>query len=486
MKKSLTINYIYNMIYKILILITPLITTPYVSRVLGVENIGIYNYTYSVLSYFVLFGVLGLQMYGQREIAYISDKQDQKNKVFWEIVWTRIITTSISLIIYTIFSLCTEYKFYYLLFGIELIANAIDISWMYYGVEEFKIITIRNVIIKIVGIACIFLFVKSVNDLEKYILCHVLVLFIGNLSLWVGIRKQITKINKPSKECLRHIKVAIIFFLPQCLDSIYMLMDKVMLGNMSSMEQVGIYGQADKIIKMVVTIITSLGLVVSPRIAKSYKDGDENEIKKYMNKSFYFVFFMAFPMIFGLIGVSNTFSNWFFGDGYNGLDQMINILSPIILFMGLNSVIGWQYLMTVGREKDFTKSVAIGATVNFLLNILLIYKLNAVGAALASIISMVLMTIINFYLIRDLIKIKEVLNKIPKILLASIVMFVIIKALQVIDFKPIIITFLQVIIGIISYLSILVILKDEIVKEYYCKIKAKMQLKRATDKKNMV
>ena len=484
MKRSLTVNYIYNMTYKILTLITPLITTPYVSRVLGVENIGIYNYTYSVLSYFVLFGVLGLQMYGQREIAYVSDNREKKNKVFWEIVWTRIATTSTALIIYWIFSAFTGYKIYYLIFGIELIANAIDISWLYYGVEEFKKITIRNVIIKIIGIICIFLFVKDVNDLDVYIICHVLVLLLGNLSLWIGIKKQISNINKPSKACIEHIKFAIIFFLPQCLDSIYMLMDKVMLGNMSSMEQVGIYGQADKIVKMVVTVITSLGLVVSPRIAKSYKEGNENEIKKYMNDSFYFVFFMAFPMIFGLIGVSNTFSNWFFGDGYNGVAQMINILSPLILFMGLNSVIGWQYLMTVGREKDFTKSVTIGAVTNFVLNAVLIIKLNAMGAAIASIISMFIMTIINFYWIKDLIKIKEVLNKMPKLLLASIIMFLAIKPIQVVNLKPIIITFIQVFVGIIIYVVMLIIFKDKMIKDFLYKIVKKVQFNGVKNEKN--
>lgn len=471
MKKSITVNYIYNMIYKILTLITPFITTPYVSRVLGVENIGIYNYTYSVLSYFVLFGVLGLQMYGQREIAYFSDDQEKKNKVFWEIVWTRIATTSIALIIYYIFSTITDYKIYYWIFGIELVANAIDISWLYYGIEEFKKITIRNVIIKIVGIICIFVFVRDSNDLCPYILCHVSVLLLGNLSLWIGTRKQISKIFKPSKECIKHIKAAVIFFLPQCLDSIYMLMDKVMLGKISSMNQVGIYGQADKIIKMVVTVITSLGLVVSPRIAQNYKKGNKKEIKKYMNKSFHFVFFIAFPMIFGLMGVSNSFCDWFFGEEYKGVAQTMAILSPIILFMGLNSVIGWQYLMTVKREKDFTKSVAVGAISNFLLNAILIYKLDAIGAAIASIISMFIMTMINFYLIRDLIKINEVLIKIPKLLFASVIMFLIIKPIQYINLNSFILTVIQVSIGIIVYVGMLTILKEDMLKEMLKKVK---------------
>ncbi len=470
MKKSITINYIYNMIYKVLVLITPLITTPHVSRVLGVENIGIYNYTYSVLSYFVLFGVLGLQMYGQREIAYVSENQEDKNKIFWEILWTRILTTMTALVIYIIFAFFTDYKIFYFIFSIEILANAIDISWFYYGIENFKKITIRNVIIKIIGIICIFLFVKDYNDLNIYILCHVLVLFLGNLSLWIGLKNQITKICRPTINCLKHIKIAFIFFLPQCLDSIYMLMDKVMLGQLSTMEEVGIYGQADKIIKMVVTVITSLGLVVSPRIAKSFKTGNKKEIKKYMFNSFYFVFLLSFPMIFGLIGISDIFSDWFFGEGYDGVSIMINVLSPIILFMGLNSIIGWQYLMTVKREKDFTKSVAIGAVMNLLLNFILIKKFNAVGAALASITSMLIMTIINFNFIKDIIKINELLNIIPKILFSSLIMFLVIKPIELIQINSIVITFIQILLGVLIYAILLIVFKDKFVMKYINKL----------------
>ena len=169
MKKSLTVNYLYNVVYKILTLITPLITTPYVSRVLGVENIGIYNYTYAILSYFVLFGVLGLQMYGQREVAYRYNDKQEKNKIFWGIFWTRILSVGIVLLVYIVFSINSSYKEIYLLFSLELIANAIDISWLYYGNEDLKTITIRNIIVKIIGILCIFLFVRSQEDLKIYV-----------------------------------------------------------------------------------------------------------------------------------------------------------------------------------------------------------------------------------------------------------------------------------------------------------------------------
>ena len=474
MKKSLTVNYLYNVVYKILTLITPLITTPYVSRVLGVENIGIYNYTYAILSYFVLFGVLGLQMYGQREVAYRYNDKQEKNKIFWGIFWTRILSVGIVLLVYIVFSINSSYKEIYLLFSLELIANAIDISWLYYGNEDLKTITIRNIIVKIIGILCIFLFVRSQEDLKIYVLCHTGVLLLGNISLWVGIKREISGFYGISKKCMSHLKKAIIFFLPQCLDSIYMLMDKVMLGNMGDMTQVGIYGQADKIIKMVVTVITSLGLVISPRIAQCFVNKDADGIKKYMKQSFSFVFVLSLPMILGFIVISDSFSVCFFGEGYSGVEDMIKILAPAILFMGLNSIMGWQYLMTVGREKDFTKSVAVGAFANFILNAILIPKMNAKGAAIASIISMIIMSAINFHYIKDVLKLREIITKIVKPLFSSCLMLIILLIISPYMEISLFSTILQVCIGAIIYFGLLLIMKEKMVLSYFFKLKSKL------------
>lgn len=472
-KKSLTTNYLYNVAYKILTLITPFITTPYVSRVLGVTNIGIYNYTYSILSYFILFGVLGLQMYGQREIAYYSEEPDNRTKVFWEIFITRFINILIVSIVYLIFAFISKYKIYYLIFLFELFASAIDISWLYYGIEEFKLITIRNFIIKIVGILSIFIFVKTTDDLLIYILCHAVILFIGNASLWLGIKKYVTVVSIDISNIIKHIKYAAIFFIPQCLDSIYMLMDKVMLGHMTNMDQVGIYSQADKIIKMVVTIITSLGLVVSPRIAQAFKKKDEEQIKNLMLNSFSFVFTLAFPAIFGLISISKSFSIWFFGTGYESVDVIISSLSIIILFMGLNSIMGWQYLMTVKREKDFTISVFIGALCNLLLNIIFIRYLDSLGAVIASIISMLVMTLINYHFIKEFISLSDIRKLLIKPIFSSLVMFAIIFPASLYLENNVFSTLLQMIIGGTIYLVLMYLLKDKIVYSFYGKIKKK-------------
>ena len=153
MKKSIAKNYMYNLIYQILVLILPLITTPYISRVFGAENIGIYSYTISISTYFILFGSLGISVYGQREIAYLQDKKGEYSKTFWEIVILRFITMSIAMFIFYItFVNFGQYKMYYVILLLELLANSLDISWFFVGLEEFKKTVSRNVVVKIISI----------------------------------------------------------------------------------------------------------------------------------------------------------------------------------------------------------------------------------------------------------------------------------------------------------------------------------------------
>lgn len=471
--KSITVNYLYNVSYKILTLITPLITTPYISRILGVDNVGIYNYTYSIITYFVLIGVLGLTMYGQREIAYAQDNNEQRNKVFWELFFIRLFTVGISILIFLIYLKQSQYKEYMFIFLIELIANVFDIAWLYYGIEEFKIITIRNFIIKVIGVVSIFIFVKHKNDLNIYIWCHVLVLLFGNLSLWIGAKKFIGKPIFEFKEIMKHFIPVIILFLPQCIDSVYMVMDKIMLGNISTITEVGLYSQADKIIKMAVTMVTSMGVVISPRIAASFAYGNKGDIRKYLHNSFEFIFITAIPIMFGVIAISNNFVGWFFGSGYEEVISLIKYLSPTIVLLGINSVIGWQYLLSVKREKEFIFSVSIGAISNIFFNNVLISNLKSRGAVIASLISMTIMSIINFIIIRKQISFKHLILRIYKPLIASTFMLVIVYLVGRYLSSSFISTLIQVIIGIIMYVLILLIIKDSILIDYINSLKKK-------------
>ena len=231
-KQSITKNYLYNLSYQILTMFLPLIITPYISRVLGANNIGIYSYTLSVTTFFILFGSLGVALYGQREIAYHQNNKMKYSYIFWEVLILRCISMAISLgIYYFTFGIGNnEYNIYYQILMFEIIGNIIDISWFFQGLEEFKKIIFRNALIKLISLLLIFIFVKRIEDLVIYFFIYVGSTFFGNLSLWLYIPQKIEKINLNKIRVGRHLKPTIALFIPQIAIQLYTILDKVMIG----------------------------------------------------------------------------------------------------------------------------------------------------------------------------------------------------------------------------------------------------------------
>lgn len=476
MKKSITKNYIYNLLYQIIVLILPLITTPYISRVLGARNIGIYSYTISITTYFILFGSLGIAMYGQREIAYIQDDAKKYSKTFWEITLLRFITVGISMIIFWFtFASNGQYNIYYKILLLELLANCMDISWFFQGLEEFKKTILRNIIIKIISVMCIFTFVKTTNDLSIYLWIYVLSTLIGNLSLWPYLTKYLRKVKIKEINVIKHIKPTIELFIPQIAIQIYTVLDKVMIGSIIiDKAEVGYYEQSQKVIKMLLTIVTSLGTVMVPRMANAYVNSNKKQLKEYMQRSFNFVFLLAFPMILGIISISKNFVPLFFGTGYDKVVVLMNIISPILLAIGLSNVIGTQYLLQTKKQKKFTISVVIGAVTNFTINILLIKRYGAIGASIGTVIAEAFVTIIQFWFIREDFNIKEIIKLTEKYLISSVIMFISCIFIGRIINDNLNSIIVQISIGMIIYIGCLIIMKDKFTLSIIVKLKEKM------------
>lgn len=472
-KKSIAKNYIYNLSYQILVIILPLITAPYVSRRLGAENIGIYGYTLSIIAYFILFGALGVSMYAQREIAYVQNDVKKRSKIFFEIIIFRCITMSISIVTYYIFFIKgTQYQLYYSILAVELISTCLDISWFFQGLEEFKKTVTRNIIVKLLSFVCIFIFVKNANDLPMYFIIYVASNFIGNISLWVYLPQYIQKIKINELNIFRHIKPTLGLFIPQIAVQVYTVLDKTMIGNMiENKSEVGFYEQAQKIIKLCLTIVTSLGIVMVPRMASTFANGDKEKIKEYMKGSFRFVYFLAFPIMFGLIAISKRFVPLFFGEGYDDVVNLINVISPIIVFIGISNIIGTQYLLPTKKQKAYTISVAIGAIVNFILNIFLIRKFGALGASIGTVIAEFCVTFIQILSIKEEFKIREIMLLGKNNIIASIVMFICIFIIGRYIQNPYLSCTVQILIGFGIYVFILFLLRDKFVKDMENKIK---------------
>ena len=465
MKKSIKKNYTYNLLYQMMVLILPLITTPYISRVIGAVGIGIYSYTISISAIFILFGSLGISLYGQREIAYIQDQREKETRIFWEIFILRLTTTLIALLIYWLIFVVREkeYSFYYKILAIEIIASIFDISWFFMGLEEFKKTVIRNMLVKMISVLLIFIFVKSKEDLVLYYYIYVFSVILGNISLWIYLPKYIEKINIKSLNIIRHIRPVVSLFIPQIAIQIYTILDKTMIGSIiEDKSEVGYYDQAQKIIKMTLSIISALGTVMMPRIASTYAKGEKNKVKNYMNKSFNLVFFLAFPLIFGINIIADNFVPWFFGNGYEKVALLMKIISPIILFIGLSTVTGTQYLLPLKRQKEFTLSVILGSVINICFNLLLIGKFKSIGASIGTVIAEFTVTAVQAYFVRKDFNFKKVLLLSKNYIISSIAMFVLCFGLSnLINKNAILSICLQVILGAITYFIILFLMKDQ-------------------------
>lgn len=470
-------NYLYNLSYQILILIVPLITTPYVSRVLGAKGVGTFSYTNSIVQYFILFGCIGLNLYGQREIAYVQHEKDKRNKVFWELVILRIITVSISIIVFY-FTLASHGKYapVFFIMCLDILASMVDISWFFQGIEDFKKIVVRNFIIKIIGVALIFLFVKSSDDLLLYIMCQSATLFLGNISMWAYIPKLVDKIIVKELEIKKHIRPTIVLFLPQIAISIYTILDKTMIGFLTgSEEEVAYYEQGQKIVKIVMTFVTSLGTVMMPRVANLFKQNEMEKVKNYLAKSFRFVFFLSFPMMFGLIAVSGNIVLWFFGSGYDKVVPNMMVIAPILVIIALSNLMGNQFLLPTGRQKEYTLSVVTGCVVNFVLNLLLIPFFLSIGAAIATVIAETSVTGVQVYFTRKDFKFGEIISSNKHYIISSLIMFVPTYLLAKILPSNIINTFICVAVGGLIYVGLLFVMKDETLFEVISKIKGRFE-----------
>ena len=479
MKKSISKNYFYNLCYQILVIVLPLITTPYLSRALGAEAIGVYGYTLSIATYFVLFGSLGVAMYGQREIAYLQDEKKKRTITFWEIFLMRCCTMSISIIMFgLIYTRNGEYAIYYRILIIEMINQLLDISWFFQGLEEFKKTVVRNLIVKIIFVACIFIFVKTPADLVKYIFIASIAGLLGNVSIWMYLPKYLEKIKLKELNLIKHLRPTISLFIPQIAVQIYTVLDKTMIGQIcEDKSEVGFYEQAQKIVKLLLTVVTSLGTVMTPRMANTFAKGDMEQMKKYLLRSFSFTFLLAFPVMAGITLVAKEFVPIFFGDGFEKVIILIQVISPIVLFIGMSNILGYQYLLPAKRQKEYTFSVTAGAAINFILNIIFINKFNSIGASIATVIAEISVAAIQCYFARDILNASEIAKVVKNYVIATILMIGLTYGVNwILGLTGIISVCIQITVGVMSYGISLIILKDEFIN--YVKERVLNALKR--------
>ncbi|MCD8158164.1 MAG: flippase [Clostridiales bacterium] len=478
--KSIKVNYIFNLVYEVFALLTPLITTPYISRVLGAEGVGVYSYTNSIAQYFILFGNLGVATYGQMQIAGCREDRKQTSRVFYELWILRALTMALSLGIYILIAfLTTEYREERLILGILLFASIFDMTWLFRGIEDFSKVVIRNFIVKIVMIAAIFSFVKTKDDVDVYILLVALSTLLGNLTFLFSMRNVLCRVELKSLRIFRHTKQCLIFFIPTIATSVYTLLDKTMLGILTEgTSQNGYYEQAHKIEQILLVAITSLNTIMRSRMSYLYQQGKLDEMRKRLNRSISFIMLISIPIAAGLIGIASNFIPLFLGNGFEESVVLLQIFSLLLIVIGLSNCLNTHFLGPSGRQGKNNYVLAAGAVINFVFNYFTIPVYGAVGAACASVLAETLILIGYLFLIRDFFKFKTMLKLGWRYITAGIVMGFMVYYIGEILNKPLIGLFLQVVLGVVSYGLIIIALRDpfmaEIKKQFFCKVKTKV------------
>lgn len=386
---SLKKNLAYNVAYQILVIILPLITAPYVSRVLGADGLGTYSYIFSIVTYFGLFGMLGIANHGNRSVALVRDNRQKVSEAFSNTYIIQLCTTVIALLLYFLFIYCwfSGDKTIAYIESIIVLSYVLDITWFFFGLEQFAVTVTRNAIIKIATVVAIFIFVRSREDLWIYALIMSCGMLFSQIYLWLRIRKY-ADFCKPSwSQVKSNIKPVLMLFIPAIAYSIYKLLDKVMLGAMSSMSQVGLFDNAEKIINIPSSLITAFGTVMMPRITVLLGTGDEHRIS-YLNKiSVRYFTLLVVGAAFGLAGICNVLAPVYFGSEFVGSAPIIAGLGFSLIFVTWANVIRTQYLIPNKLDKPYVISSVIGALANLAVNIILIPKFAGIGAMIGTIIA---------------------------------------------------------------------------------------------------
>ena len=388
MGKSIKVNYFLNMSYQVLVLLVPIVTTPYIARTLGAEGIGIYSYTYSVVSCFVLAAVMGTTSYAQRTIAYYQNDVVERSRKFFDVFSFRLVTTLLWSAVYCVYlaSGFCKYKVPALVQMLYLVAVAADVSWLFQGMEEFKKIVVRDTLTKLLNVFLLFLMVKSPDDVVVYTGILGGMTLLGNLSVWPYVPRLVCAIPMREWRPFKDVREIFLLFIPTIAIQLYSVLDKMMIGAFSpSAAENGYYEQTEKVVRVALMVVTSLGTVVAPRIAQLYHKQDEARIKSYLKKSFQFVWLLGVPIMCGLIGFAHLFVPVFYGPGYEKIEILMPIYSCVVVAVSISNVVGVQYLIPTKQQNVYTMAVVTSAVVNVAMNAVLIPRFLSVGAAAASV-----------------------------------------------------------------------------------------------------
>lgn len=421
---SIQKNFIYNVLYQILVILLPLITAPYISRTLGATATGIYSYTNSIAYYFLMVAMLGIANHGNRSIAAVRDNQEKLNKTFSSIYLLQAGLYCVSIVLYLVYVFCMakDNKLIFLFQTFYVVSGLFDISWLFFGLEKFKLTVARNTIIKLCTVVCMFLFVHQPEDLWKYTLIMSVGTLVSQMYLWMYVKETVSFRRVSAKEVFSNLKPVLILFVPVLAYSVYKIMDKIMLGNISTYDQVGFYQNAEKIINIPMGIITALGTVMLPRMSNIIARGEKEKTVQYIRVSIKLVTILCSAIGFGLMGISQILAPVYLGSDFKACSSIISLLSITVFFIAWANVVRTQYLIPNHYDKVYLTSTILGAVLNLGVNYMLIPVYQSDGAAIGTIIAEFSVMAIQMFAVRKELPVWKYLISYIPVLLSGLVM----------------------------------------------------------------
>lgn len=459
-------NFIYNILYQLLTIVTPLFVTPYVSRILQPEGVGVYAYAYATANYFVLVTMMGVNNYGNRMIAKNRENREKLSCVFWGIYLMQMSFSIVCVIGYILMVILFNYNDIYWVMLLYVISAGLDITWFFQGLEEFRITIGRNAVVKIISIICIFTFVKSESDVMAYALIMVGAILLNQLLLWPFVPKFVDCVRIKLHNIVMHVKPNLILFIPTMAISFYRVMDKIMLGAMSGTVEVGFYDSTDKLISLPLCIVTAFGAVMLPRMSNLVNKLKENQLGEIVQQSLALVILISTPIITGMISIITDFVPFYYGPGYEKCVILFYILLPSTLFIAMANVIRTQVLLPNELDKVYVWSCVLGAITNVIINILLIPRQGSIGAAIGTLVTEIIVFFVQIAYTRKYINFVQIFRFILIVLSCSCLMGIIVYNLNIsfgnVISRLIIKIFMGMVIYLISILFFIKVTKNEI------------------------
>lgn len=469
--KNVAKNFFYQSIFQVVKIIMPIITIPIVSNVLGPKGVGLYSYTFSIAQYFVLAAGLGVTIYGNREIALVWNS-DKKNisKTFWEIVNLKGLITLIVLIMYLLMIIFLDNKSFLLAQSLIILSVLLDISWFFMGVEDFKKTSMCNLLVQFVVFICILLFIKTENDTLKYTLIQAGGTFFSQLTVWLFVSKYIHFVKIEIKNCLKHFKGSIEYFIPQVAIMLYTNLNKTILGVFLGSVSVGYYSNSLQLNIVFCTIITTIDVVLLPHMTGLFAKENIDKIIQTMKATLHIQLYFSIPIMFGMLIVFDKLVPWFFGEKFLFINNVIPCFSVLIVIMPLGLSISRQYLMPIGKIREYNKSVLIGAIINILANIILLPTIGFFGVVLANILAELFVTVTRLRSFLKSTNFKFNLKQISNYIVSGVIMCLITRFLTRNMDATVVTNLIQVCIAVPIYLGLTSLMRvspiNELIKKF--------------------